>query len=183
MIASTAVGSAGPAAQRAPSVTPFEEVYVTHAASVHRFCLSQVGDVATAEDLTHETFVRAFNAYDRVRPDAQGMRAWLISIARNLGRDHHRRGSRWRLVSQRLQRMQPPPSGVEERAEQRAELRRVTAVLSTLRSRERELIGLRVAADLTYSQIAEVLGSSEPVVKVATHRALTKLRNRLEEPA
>jgi RNA polymerase sigma-70 factor (ECF subfamily) len=81
----------------------------------------------------------------------------------------------------RLQRAPRRHSDVEVDAEQRDQLRRVSAALATLRSRDRELIGLRVAADLSYRQIADVLGSSESVVKVATHRALTKLRIRLEE--
>jgi DNA-directed RNA polymerase specialized sigma24 family protein len=49
----------------AAAVVPFEDVYRSHAGSVHRFCVSQVYDQAVAEDLTHETFVRAFVAYDR----------------------------------------------------------------------------------------------------------------------
>jgi DNA-directed RNA polymerase specialized sigma24 family protein len=44
----------------------------------------------------------------------------------------------------------------------------------------RQVIGLRVAADLSYREMAEVLGTSEAAAKMATHRALTKLRARLE---
>src|SRR5215469_893871 len=83
------------------ALVPFEEVYRCHAGSVHRFCLSQVCDQAVAEDLTHETFVRAFVAYERVRPDLDAARAWLLAIARNLCTDHHRRRGRWRRLRAR----------------------------------------------------------------------------------
>jgi len=61
-------------------------------------------------------------------------------------------------------------------ADHRADIKRVTTALAGLGDRERQLIGLRVAGDLTYREIADVLGTSEAAAKVATHRALTKLR-------
>jgi RNA polymerase sigma-70 factor (ECF subfamily) len=180
MVDSLAAFVAGTTQAEAATVVPFEELYRLHAAAVHRFCVSQVGDRAIAEDLTHETYIRAFTAFARVRPDPVTARPWLLSIARNLARDHHRRTRRLRVLTLRLQRGRHVDRDVESDAEQRHELRRVTAALATMRPRERELIGLRVAADLSYRQIADMLGSSESIVKVATHRALTKLRSRLE---
>jgi DNA-directed RNA polymerase specialized sigma24 family protein len=55
----------------------------------------------------------------------------------------------------------------------------VAAALAGMRRRDRELIGLRVAADLSYRVVGELLGMSEPAAKVATHRALGRLRERL----
>ena len=163
-----------------PELAPFEEVYRWHAGSVHRFCVSQVYDPTAAEDLTHETFVKAFVAYQRVGPDLTSARAWLLSIARNLCADHHRRRGRWRRLLSRLVERQSAMATVETMAEHRVAIERVTTALAGFRDRERQLIGLRVAADLSYREMAEVLGTSEAAVKVATHRALTKLRARLE---
>ncbi len=160
-------------------LVPFEDLYRCHASGVHRYCVSQVCDRAAAEDLTHETFVRAFVAYERVGPDLASARAWLLAIARNLCADHHRRTGRWRRLVSRL--VDRPAGDVETVAQRRVDLERVTAVLTAFREKERQLIGLRVAADLSYREMAEVLGTSEQAVKVATHRALTKLRARLEE--
>src|SRR5215469_14134550 len=87
---------------REPALAPFEEVYRRHAGSVHRFCMSQVYDPAAAEDLTHETFVKAFVAYQRVGPDLTSARAWLLTIARNLCTDHERHRGRWRRLLSRL---------------------------------------------------------------------------------
>jgi len=163
-----------------PELAPFEDVYRCHAGSVHRFCVSQVCDPAAAEDLTHETFVKAFVAYQRVGPDLTSARAWLLTIARNLCTDHERHRGRWRRLLSRLVQRPSATGNVETVAEQRADIERVTTTLAGFPDRERQLIGLRVAADLSYREIAEVLGTSEAAAKVATHRALTKLRARLE---
>jgi RNA polymerase sigma-70 factor (ECF subfamily) len=164
------------------ALVPFEEVYRCHAGSVHRFCLSQVSDQAAAEDLTHETFVRAFVAYERAGPDLDAARAWLLTIARNLCTDHHRRRGRWRRLLGRMAERPGTATGpdVEAVAQRRVDLLRVTAALATFRERERQLIGLRVAADLSYREIGEVLRISEAAAKAGTHRALTKLRALLE---
>ena len=162
------------------ALVPFEEVYRRHAASVHRFCVSQVCDRAVAEDLTHEAFVRAFVAYERVGPDLDSVRAWLLAIARNVCADHHRRHGRRRRLLARLTARPPADPDVEVVAQREVDLARVTAVLASFRERERQLIGLRVAADLSYREIAEVLRISEAAAKIGTRRALGKLRARLE---
>jgi len=163
-----------------PLLAPFEDVYRCCAGSVHRFCVSQVFDPTVAEDLTHETFVKAFVAYQQVGPDLTSARAWLLTIARNLCADHHRNRGRWRLLLSRLVQRPSATGNVETVAERRADIERVTTALAGFRQRERQLIGLRVAADLSYREIGEVLGISEAAARVATHRALTKLRARLE---
>jgi hypothetical protein len=61
--------AAGSTRAKAAVAKLFDDLYSCHAGSVHRFCLSQVGDAALAEDLTHETFARAFAAHERVSPD------------------------------------------------------------------------------------------------------------------
>jgi RNA polymerase sigma-70 factor (ECF subfamily) len=170
----------GGAVHPAPSdPAAFERLYSEHAAAVHRFCLSQVGDRALAEDLTHETFARAYAAYDRVHPEAEWALSWLLAIARNLSRDHHRARGRWRRVAEQLDSVGQPPQTVEEIAAVRCELRRALSAIAELGARDRELIGLRVAAGLSYREIGALLGQSADVAKVATFRALARLRKRL----
>jgi RNA polymerase sigma-70 factor, ECF subfamily len=158
---------------------PFDQLYRSHAASVHRFCLSQVGDPSAAEDITQDTFIRAYAAYDRVQPVGGSERTWLISIARNLSTDHHRRRGRWRRLLEKQRHVVIEQRDVESLAEERSRLREVAAAMAGMRQRDRELIGLRVAADLSYREVGELLEMSEPAAKVATHRALGRLRQRL----
>lgn len=157
----------------------FDRLYLEHAMSVHSFCLSQVAERAAAEDLTHETFLRAFAAYPRVQPEPSALRTWLMAIARNLCRDQRRARVRWQRLAARVGQEEHPADSVEHVAQVRDDLRRVLAALAKLSARDRELIGLRTAAGLSYRQIAGLIGVSEETAKVAGFRALGRLRTNL----
>lgn len=86
-----------------------------------------------------------------------------------------------RRLLARLGSAPPAVASVELVAEERERLRRVQIQLQQLRRRERELIGLRVAADLSYRDIGAILSIGEDAAKVATNRALTRLRALLQE--
>ncbi|HET9849661.1 MAG TPA: sigma-70 family RNA polymerase sigma factor [Candidatus Dormibacteraeota bacterium] len=165
-----------------PGAQPaFDAIYVAHADAVFRFCVSQIGEAEAAADVTHDVFIRAFTAYDRVSPQVDTIRTWLFTIARNCSIDHHRRRSRWRRMFTSLQASVLSPLSIEMVADRRNELRRANAAIGLLRPRDRELIGLRIAAELSYRQIGSVLGISEQAAKIATRRALRKLRSKLED--
>jgi RNA polymerase sigma-70 factor, ECF subfamily len=163
------------------ALPPFDDVYTSHAANVYRFCLSQLGDAEAAADVTQDAFIKGFSAYQRVSPDPETTRTWLISIARNCCVDYRRQNGRWQRLLRRLERFRESPLDVEVLAHHHSELERATAAIARLRTRERELIGLRVAADLSFREVATLLGISEEAAKVATRRALRKLRSKLED--
>lgn len=162
------------AVQRA--VTPFEEVYGEHADAVFRFCVSQLRDPATAEDVTGDVFAAAFAAYERVRPEPDGVRTWLFRIARNAVIDQYRREGRRRSLLSRIGHNREFPSTVEDTAEQRSDLRSVCAAIESLHERDRQLVGLRVAAGLSYAEVAAVVNMREGAARMATHRALEHVR-------
>jgi RNA polymerase sigma-70 factor (ECF subfamily) len=161
--------------QDEPWLVPFDEVYRQLAGPVYRFCLSQVGDPAAAEDVAAQAFASAFAAYERVRPDPAGLRPWLFRIARNAAIDHHRRSRRTVRLLARLSG-RDRPSSVEEVVEMREDVRMVVAAFSRLSTRDRTLVGLRLAGDLTAPEIAAVIGASESGARKATQRALRHLR-------
>lgn len=163
---------------------PFDEVYRRCAQPVYRFCLSQVRDPTDAEDLAADTFAAAFTAYERTRPDADGVLPWLLRIARNGAVDHHRRQSRRSALLDRFRRTggrDVAPTDVEREIVVRAELRELLARCQRLSVKDRTLIGLRVAADLTYQEIGAVMGMSEHAATVAAGRALGRLRDLYRE--
>jgi RNA polymerase sigma factor (sigma-70 family) len=157
----------------------FDEVYREHVARVYRFCLSQVRNATEAEDLAAEVFVSALAAYERTRPDAADVQAWLLRIARNEIIDRERRRKRRSLLLARFFSGESDidhGADVEHEVVLRDELRRVLDVMKRLSARDRLLVGLRLAADLPYAEIGEVLGMSEHTATVATRRALQRLR-------
>lgn len=160
----------------AAAMKPFDEVYTEHADSVYRFCVSQLGDPVTAEDVTSDVFAAAFIAYERVRPDPAGIRTWLFRIARNAVIDQYRREGRRRSLLTRIGHAREFPDTVEERSEQRDDLRSVIDAVGSLRERERQLVGLRVAGGLSHAEIAAVMGMREGAARTAVHRALAHVR-------
>ncbi len=165
--------------QDEPWLVPFDEVYRQLAGPVYRFCLSQVGEPAAAEDVAAQAFTSAFAAYERVRPDSAGLRPWIFRIARNAAIDHHRRRRRTAVLLTRLSGRDRERE-VEEEVELREDVRMVVAAFSRLSPHDRTLVGLRLAGDLSPAEIADVLGVSQVAARKATQRALGRLRSGVE---
>src|ERR1043165_6266729 len=70
----------------------FHSLYQSYAPQGHRFVLFLCGDAALADDITSETFVRAWTSRGKIREAT--VKAYLFTIARNLYRDHLRRNNR-----------------------------------------------------------------------------------------
>ena len=78
--------------QRCPySDTAFAYIFARHQPDIYRYIFFRVGDVATAEDLTSDVFVRLVEKIDRFTYQDRPLLAWLYTIARNLVTDHLRR--------------------------------------------------------------------------------------------
>ncbi|PZR82307.1 MAG: hypothetical protein DLM65_04120 [Candidatus Aeolococcus gillhamiae] len=159
----------------------FEAVYRAHGPAVYRFCLTQLREPTLAEDAAADVFAAALRAWHRVDHGA-GVKLWLFGIARNVVADHYRAVRRRERLQQLLNRghrtsARPDP---ELAVELRDDVRRVGEVIATLRRRDQVLLGLRVASDLSHSDIARVMGMSEESVRVAIHRAVKKIRTKLE---
>jgi RNA polymerase sigma factor (sigma-70 family) len=157
----------------------FEEVYRRHADAVYRFCLSQLRDAAAAEDLAADVFAAGFANYPTARPDENGVRAWLFRIARNGAIDHYRKArtqKRWL----RTQGLDADHHDVERTVELNADLRSALAAIGLLRKRDRLLVGLRIAGGLSYAEVGAVAGMSENAARMATNRALDKVRHQME---
>ena len=160
----------------------FEEVYQRCRAQVYRYCLLQTHDPALAEDIAAQTFMAAYRAYDRRRPDPDTVHLWLFRIARNLANDHHRKERRRRQLLQILgRRAEDRVGSIEGHAEINADLARVLAVMAKMKERDRRLIALRAAGDLSFREIGEIVGMPEASVTVATHRAYEKFRRLHQE--
>ena len=158
---------------------PFEEVYRRHADDVFRFCLFQLRDVAAAEDVAADTFVSAFAEYERISPPEDKVRVWLIRIARNDVIDHKRRAQRWRLVMIKLQRERHiAVSEVDGLAGTSEDLAEVLEAMRDLSERDRLLVSLRCAADLSFDEVGKVAGMSTKNATTATRRALERLRSK-----
>jgi RNA polymerase sigma-70 factor, ECF subfamily len=156
----------------------FSEIYERYALEVHRFALYLSGNRALAEDLTSETFVHALCARSDLRVGT--VKAYLFAIARNLYRDFLTR-HRNMVPSTELPERADPVPGPDLTAESRETFSNVLQAIQRLPEIEREALVLAIDQELSYEQIAVILGCSVAAVKVRVHRARLKLRAELEE--
>lgn len=155
----------------------FARVYDEHVWRVYGFLAYRLRDQQATEDLTQATFERALRAWSRFDPRRASEGTWLLTIARNLLIDHHRR-DRSGLAEPIDERHEPTVAGPEDRLAGSSEL---AAALSHLNDREREVLALRFGGDLTGGEIAELLDLTLANVQQIISRSLRKLRSLLEE--
>lgn len=159
-------------------MTEFEVLYRRYARDVHRFALFLCGDHAAAEDITSETFVRAWNANGTIR--AATAKAYLFAIARNCHREGLRRarsrgGARTGSQVALEDSLADPSAQPEAAAAGRSELSRVMAALGELPELDRTVLLLRAQEELSYEEISQATGLSLAAVKVRIHRARVRL--------
>jgi RNA polymerase sigma-70 factor (ECF subfamily) len=134
-----------------------------------------VNDVSTTEDLTAQTFLKAWEALPRYQERGAPFVAWLLRIAHNLAVSSLRsRRDDSQLEDTHIdQKRYGNPELTLQQNEEQEEVRK--AILS-LRDEQQQVIILRFVEELDYSQVAEILGKSVPAVRVMQHRALGSLR-------
>lgn len=145
---------------------------------VYGFVLSITGNFADAEDVTQETYLKAYQAAAAGRYQAMGRpMAWLLTIARNLARMKQREGSRRAcLDDDALQHLAQAPPALT--AEDRLVLE---AALDCLSEQERQVVMLYTASGLKHREIASLLSLPLSTVLSKYHRSLHKLRAKLQE--
>jgi RNA polymerase sigma-70 factor (ECF subfamily) len=151
---------------------------------IYRYVLSLVKNPAEAEDLTQDTFLRAYRHGDSLR-DPEAVRGWLYRIATHVCLDRLRQ--RKPLISldgeEGEARVAPPvsqspsPLDVSERKETSACVQRC---LDFLPDKYRAVILLHEAHSLTAPEIADLLGVTLTTVKIRLHRARHKLQQVME---
>ena len=148
----------------------FDELYQTHAADVRRFALWLSGDDSQADDITSETFVRAWGRRATIRTET--LKAYLFTIARNAYLEQQRHDQRLSVLED--VHLAPGPNP-EDQADAQLRLARVRDFLQTLPEIDRTAFVLRVQQELPYAEIARVLDLSLTAAKVKVHRVRKKL--------
>ena len=156
----------------------FDALYRAARDDVFAYVASLLHDRGAAEDVTALAFERAFRkrkSYDSRRGSE---RSWLFGIARNAALDELRRRRRSAALVSEPAAVTPAPDEELERTLRRAAVR---TALAALPARDHELIALKFHAGLDNAEIADVLGVSVSNAGTRLHRALTKLREILDD--
>ncbi len=162
----------------------FPELIRTHQDGIYSGVRRLAPGSADAEDITQETFVRAYRAlqgYEADRIRRLKLKAWLWTIALNLCRNAARsRSRRPKTVALDPGHDSPSPDSVEGDALVSVGELVWQARLDMLPSRQRTAVVLRHVVDLSYPDIAATLKRPEGSVKSDVHRGLERLRAIIE---
>jgi RNA polymerase sigma factor (sigma-70 family) len=154
----------------------FEHVLRPLLFPLRRYLRAQVGDAA--DDLVDEVLLAAWEHLGRFRGSEAQFRSWIFTIAHHQVVDEHRR-RREELpldrVSSRRARDDTEAEAISRVAE--GELRRLLADLAPA---QRQVLLLRLVADLSIEQTAAVLGRSSGAVKALQHRAIEAARLKIQ---
>jgi RNA polymerase sigma-70 factor, ECF subfamily len=186
----TALTPALGAAAQNITAEEFDAIVRRHQRRVHRWLLLLVRDPDEADNLTQECFLRAYQNLSSFRGESS-LETWLLRIAANLARDHHRsrRTSFWKRLlglndgaEEDWAESIPAPEATPEQALlAREDVRAVWDAANQLSQQQRAVFLLRFVEDMELSEIAAVLGLQVGSVKTHLFRALQTVRGKLRE--
>jgi len=168
------------AARRDPGA--FEVFMQRHAALLDRWLAAQTRDEAAAHELMAETFAQAWLGLRRFRgEDAGAGAAWLYGIARNLLRQHYRRGRLETSARQRLGMSMPTvhedaAEEIASRIDARELAPAVREAFAELSADQRRAIAYRVIDELSYEEVAAQLACTTTTARSRVFRGLRTLR-------
>ena len=170
------------AAAQAGAGWAFEVLYRDLAPAVTGYL--RLHGAAEPDDLASETFIGVFTGLAGFAGDEDRLRAWVFTIA------HRRLVDDWRRRSRRPQVADEPGDltahvggDVEDDVLVRVGTEDVERLCGTLPADQRSVLLLRILADLTVEQVAEVMDRSVGAVKALQRRGLRTLRDRIETPS
>jgi RNA polymerase sigma-70 factor (ECF subfamily) len=151
-------------------MTDFQALYERYAPHVRRFALFLTGDPGLADDITSETFVRAWTTPGTIRQET--VKAYLFTIARNLYHDSLHRSRRLAALHDDIRDTR---ADALKQAEDRSELTFVLAEMQRLPEIDRAALLMRAEDQMSYEEISHALNLSVSAAKVKIHRARLKL--------
>ena len=161
----------------------FEDIYTSYFNRVYTFLFRMCGNEDLAEELTQETFFQAFRSFYKFRGDSE-LFTWLASIAKFTFFSYVRKNRRetdfintdpWNSLI--IGDDETDPEKIVQKEEMSAAVRKV---LDKIPAKYRDVVVLRIYAELPFSEIAESLKISESSAKVLFFRAKKMLMEELK---
>ena len=154
----------------------FAERYHQYFPRVFAYVYGRVHNVHTTEDLVADVFERAYLKAGSLRNE-EAFSTWLFTIARNVIISHGRKHGRETIVDPDVMKeIAPARASIESDLLQREELKAVSEMVRGFPQREQDIVSLKFDAELSNTQIAQIMDLSEANVRVILFRTLRKLR-------
>jgi len=152
----------------------FGKLYDLYIKKIYNFIYYKTHHQETAEDLASQTFAKALEAIQKFKTKDGYFSAWLYQIARNTVIDYYRSKKvdynledAWDMASE---------TNIEQDLDAKQKLEEIKKKLKKFKSHERDIIIMRVWQEMSYAEIAEVVGKSEASCRMVFSRTIKQLR-------
>lgn len=156
-------------------VEAFASLYDAYVDDVYRFMLHRVGHEQTAEDLTSQVFLKAWDNLGRYKVRGLPFGAWLFQIARNSVIDYYRTRKETLPLEPNAVMEPDPMMNVAREVEKRLEGEWLRTILHKLTHEQREVLILKFINGLKTKEIAQVMGKGQGAIRALQMRALHAL--------
>ena len=154
----------------------FEKLYETYYMRVYSYVMTLAKKQYLAEEITQETFYKAFTAKSTFRGESNAL-TWLCAIAKNLFLDEMRRQSK--NAETDLDTNSVSSINIEREVEDHDASYRIHLALNELDELYRKVFELRIFGELSFREIGSICGKTENWARVTYHRAKLKLQERM----
>lgn len=154
----------------------FEQLFQCYAPRIFRFAMGYLNDRSHAEEVVQETMIAVWKSAKSYKEQSQ-VSSWILGIARNKALDRARARQREPEFSrEKLDRHASARATPEQIAQRETQIERVRAALERLSPEHREVMMLAFYNDLSYSEIAQIVGCPEGTVKSRVYYAKEQLK-------
>lgn len=169
----------------------FGVLFDTYYPAILRYCVRRTGDVAAAEDITAETFIKAYRNIESFQWRGTSISAWFYKIATNEIRMYFRKKAYTPRSLDELYEnegfeplseidIEQEAVSIQDALDRRKTFARAQQVLAALPMKYQEVISLRLIEKRPIAEVAAILGKKEGTIKSLLSRGLKKLRSGLE---
>jgi RNA polymerase sigma-70 factor (ECF subfamily) len=162
----------------AGDIESFGELYGIYLDRIYRYVFYQVRNKATAEDLTEEVFLKAWEGIGKFKWKGPPFQAWLYRIARNHIIDYFRTKRQQVPLDEELTADDKEP---EQEAGDKQTQRMLSRAIFSLPQQQRQIILLKFIEGLENCEIAQILRKSQGAIRITQMRALEALRQKLNK--
>ena len=159
-------------------IEAFGELYSIYLDRIYRYVFYQVRNKATAEDLTEEVFLKAWEGIGKFKWKGPPFQAWLYRIARNHIIDYFRTKRQQVTLDEELKADDKEP---EQEADDKQTQRMLSKAIFSLPQQQRQIILLKFIEGLENCEIAQILKKSQGAIRITQMRALDALRQKLNK--
>ena len=155
----------------------FESIYKKYYKYVKQYVISLCFDEMIAEDITQETFLKAFEKADKFKGDSR-IETWLCAIAKNIFLSYKRRKKEESIDNYEYLTSE---FTVENDSEDKETAKRILRILMSMKSPQKDVFYMRAMGEMPFDVISQIFGKTESWARVTYYRAKKEIIERLGE--